>query len=352
MKWKLKFLLLLLFASLFFGIFSAPAMAVEGATAQWTTDLRFTQGSGCTLSTGSPDYIANNGSTECSIYNFTVYGSNMANGWAVDSNSYIEYIFALYNYTNNNSNDAYFERINQVLNASTSLSIVDINGYQIDASSSLLKILVKANSSGTMSGFTRFDDLKFTLQPGEVLRAMRATKWIISSNDVSAVVNAINQNKATIDEILVQLNWNNNLTNVQLEELRKIVASSNGTVEAINNINDNQQQAGEQAQSDADQASNQAQSDADQATATMFQTLGDIVGAFKDTPATDCTINGDLGHVNMGTLNFCQGEIGPLRPIIRAVLYLAMSVATYKILMWVVGAIAGLVNWVQTGGKE
>lgn len=117
-------------------------------------------------------------------------------------------------------------------------------------------------------------------------------------------------------------------------------------------INNQQQDAGEQAQSDGNQASNQAQSDADQATATIFQTLGDIVGAFKDTPATDCTINGDLGHVNMGTLNFCQGEIGPLRPIIRAVLYLAMSVATYKILMWVVGAIAGLVNWVQTGGKE
>lgn len=119
-------------------------------------------------------------------------------------------------------------------------------------------------------------------------------------------------------------------------------------------VNDQQQQAGEQAQTDGQNASNQAQQQTDQQTATAFQTIGNILGAITDTPAGDCSITGDMGNINMGNLNLCQAEIEPIRPIIRAVLYLVMALATYKIMMWVLGSIAGLINWVQTGneGKE
>lgn len=117
-------------------------------------------------------------------------------------------------------------------------------------------------------------------------------------------------------------------------------------------VNEQQQQAGEQAQQDGQQGSNQAQSDADTNTATMFQTVGNILGAITDTPAGDCSLNGNMGNLDLGNLNLCQAEIEPIRPIIRAVLYLVMALATYKIMIWVIGAIAGLINWVQTGNDS
>ena len=121
-----------------------------------------------------------------------------------------------------------------------------------------------------------------------------------------------------------------------------------------NDINNQQEQAGEQAQQEGNTAGNQAGEQAQQETATMFQTIGNILGAITDTPPGDCTITGNMGNLNMGNLNLCVAEIEPIRPIIRAVIYLVMALATYKILMWVIGAIAGLINWVQTGneGKE
>lgn len=119
-------------------------------------------------------------------------------------------------------------------------------------------------------------------------------------------------------------------------------------------INQEQTQAGQQAQQDGQNASNQAQQQTEQQTATAFQTIGNILGAITDTPPGDCSITGNMGHLDMGNLNLCQAEIEPIRPVIRAVLYLVMALATYKIMMWVLGSIAGLINWVQTGneGKE
>lgn len=121
--------------------------------------------------------------------------------------------------------------------------------------------------------------------------------------------------------------------------------------ESVSTVNQEQQQAGEQAQQDGQNASNQAQQQTEQATATAFEQIGSILGAITDTPAGDCTITGDMGHINMGNLNLCQAEIEPIRPVIRAVLYLVMALATYKIMMWVIGSIAGLINWVQTGNE-
>lgn len=124
--------------------------------------------------------------------------------------------------------------------------------------------------------------------------------------------------------------------------------------ESVTTVNQEQQQAGEQAQQDGQNASNQAQQQTEQQTATAFQTIGNILGAITDTPPGDCSITGNMGHLDMGNLNLCQAEIEPIRPVIRAVLYLVMALATYKIMMWVLGSIAGLINWVQTGneGKE
>lgn len=121
----------------------------------------------------------------------------------------------------------------------------------------------------------------------------------------------------------------------------------------IDSVNQQQQQQGQQAQDAAINTIREQDQNAQQETQGMFQTIGDIVNAFKDTPpSADCTITGTLGKLGNINMNFCQGNIEPLRPIIRASIYLGMSIATFKLLMWIIGAIAGLANYVQTGNEE
>lgn len=153
-------------------------------------------------------------------------------------------------------------------------------------------------------------------------------------------------NTDMVEWIVVNLN-SNNMGTILVEPITEFEA-----LKGADTINQQQQEAGEQAQQDGQQGSNQAQSDADTNTATMFQTVGNILGAITDTPAGDCSLNGNMGNLDLGNLNLCQAEIEPIRPIIRAVLYLVMALATYKIMIWVIGAIAGLINWVQTGNDS
>lgn len=114
--------------------------------------------------------------------------------------------------------------------------------------------------------------------------------------------------------------------------------------------NDQQKQEGQQAQNDGQTGANQSQQQTEATGTTMLQTAGNIVGILTDTQAGSCIINGNMGNINLGQMNFCQGDIGPLRPVITIIVNLIFGIATFKIFIFLIGIMLELFAQF-TGGK-
>lgn len=115
--------------------------------------------------------------------------------------------------------------------------------------------------------------------------------------------------------------------------------------------NDQQKQEGQQAQQEGQTGSNASQETVDQGSQTMLQGAQTILGVITDTPAGNCNISGNMGNIDLGQLNFCEGNIDALRPIIRIIVNLVMGVATWKIFTFLLGTMVALFLSF-TGGRK
>lgn len=113
-----------------------------------------------------------------------------------------------------------------------------------------------------------------------------------------------------------------------------------------------EKQAGEEAEQQAEEETGKAGEDTEEAGQTFLQLGQGVIDIFTNTPATNCIITGDLGHIDMGELNFCQGKQAVFTPIFRVIVNLVFAFATFKLAMWVLGAIIEVTTFVMGGGKE
>lgn len=128
---------------------------------------------------------------------------------------------------------------------------------------------------------------------------------ITAKVDQSGTINAMNQNTTAINNAAnqahkdsqAQLDWEKEQAKKEEEQRKKDEQSA--------------QNSGNQSQTDADQS----QSDVDNASASLFS----IINGVKDTilqgsDKGDCTISGNFGFFDVGTINLCTGG-GAVRPI-------------------------------------
>lgn len=115
--------------------------------------------------------------------------------------------------------------------------------------------------------------------------------------------------------------------------------------------NEQQKQEGQQAQQDGQTGGNTSQETVNQGSQTMLQGAQTILGVITDTPAGTCNISGNMGNIDLGQLNLCEGNIEPLRPIIRIIVNLVMGVATWKIFTFLLGTMVQLFLSF-TGGRK
>lgn len=112
--------------------------------------------------------------------------------------------------------------------------------------------------------------------------------------------------------------------------------------ESVSTVNQEQQQAGEQAQQDGQNASNQSQTEATNQGTSLINGASNIIGALTDTTAGTCNINMNMGLIDLGTQNFCQGDIGPIRPIIATITNILFAFVSLKVFMFLIGVMFGL----------
>lgn len=116
-------------------------------------------------------------------------------------------------------------------------------------------------------------------------------------------------------------------------------------------INEEQQQAGQQAQQEGNTGSDASQESVTQGSQTMLQGAQTILGVITDTPAGTCNISGNMGNIDLGQLNFCEGNFDQLRPVIRIIVNLVMGVATWHIFTFLLGTMTALFLSF-TGGRK
>lgn len=119
----------------------------------------------------------------------------------------------------------------------------------------------------------------------------------------------------------------------------------------------NEINSGNQAQSDGNTAGNQAQSDASTAGTSLISGASSIIGALTDTAAGTCNVNMNMGILDLGTQNFCQGDIGPIRPIIATITNVLFAFVSLRVFIFLIGVMFGLFDQflgtkTETGGTN
>lgn len=90
------------------------------------------------------------------------------------------------------------------------------------------------------------------------------------------------------------------------------------------------EQKTEEASNEGEENSAQADQDNEQASENVIGVISDIVGAFNTAP-TNCTLPADLGNINMGNINLCQGKPGEMAQIINIVGSIIIVYACYRV---------------------
>lgn len=139
----------------------------------------------------------------------------------------------------------------------------------------------------------------------------------------------------------------NDLEDGQLTPTQVETALDNALNDALDEEKNQIQDASDDAQDAADEAQDTVESD----TATITQQIGNIIGAITDTPATNCEINGNMGNVNLGTMNMCQGMPQEIRTRIG---YITSGVLALAILRLAYSLVQAYVAYITsfTGGND
>lgn len=91
-------------------------------------------------------------------------------------------------------------------------------------------------------------------------------------------------------------------------------------------VNNQQQEAGEQAQSDGNTASDSSQQQADSTGTTLLGAFQSFVGAISSASPTSCVINANIGDFKMGNADLCSLTVPPAVKTIGSILLIAFCV--------------------------
>lgn len=137
------------------------------------------------------------------------------------------------------------------------------------------------------------------------------------------------------------INQNNTMINNQQQIINNQNAQAQQDQQDRDNISDTKD--------DGDDASDDAQADSEQAMSNFFGVINLFIGSLQ-TPATDCKVRSDLGHLDLGVLDFCSGKPNEFIPIIRVAILLVMAIPVYLICRRIIDDFINITVFAQ-GGK-
>lgn len=159
------------------------------------------------------------------------------------------------------------------------------------------------------------------------LHSSHTITWV--EQNPTSIVYTNNLNDALLSQQIAQ-------NEVMIENQSRIINAQNATTDAVNNLNDTINQQNQQNQQDRQELENTSSSaenasdDSSQAVTDASSSLLVIMGNFIDIilhpPSSDCSIDADMGHMDLGQIDLCQLPVPPAVGTIATVLLIALLI--------------------------
>ena len=264
-----------------------------------------------TYSTNNSDNCNNTSSTVYIQYirtsSFDVHTGNM--------------IFAIpfQNSENNNSLDAYVPvNMNAAFyispGAGASVTVLDAEVVQNSNSQSTLYILVNSNGKYTNTRLTFSSPNYIQMKPHECIENGFVTDVGIDTvqlQDISGQLTTISN----------YLTWINTSLNDIKNRPPAPTAQENADAMA-DEEEERTQSASDDAQSGADDSSEEAEA----ATSGLISIIGGFVSAITNASPSNCNLNGNMGHLNMGLMDMCALPVPTFVQIIGSIILILVCI--------------------------
>lgn len=228
--------------------------------------------------------------------------------YTYSAGDYISVNLTFSNWAENNSLDSYFTSLYSADNyaplISTNLSQEGGVGkveliFYVNTDSYRNAVTLVSNHN---SGFNLFANECVYTNPSIVYRTSTLN---VNVNNISQadIINAINNHVNYLNDI----QWD-------LQAIISYLRDTGGdAASAVNDLAEQQQANREEDQQNLEDAQTDAQTDASSSSAdatasgqTLLQAFSSFVTALANASPSNCNINADMGHLNLGTINLCQ----------------------------------------------
>lgn len=88
----------------------------------------------------------------------------------------------------------------------------------------------------------------------------------------------------------------------------------------MSQINNEQKEAAEDAAADSQTSGSSSQSDAQSATSSLISVITSGIGAITSASASNCVINADMGHFDMGSIDLCANPVPAFMQVIGSII--------------------------------
>lgn len=205
-----------------------------------------------------------------------------------------------------NSNTVSFESVSSTTRGSTTVRLYRLLSFWTGGTdiSAGLQIL-PPNGTGAWTNTGAYQVASFTI-------------YRVNNSDATntQIVNAINSQSQSLNNINNAINTLNNSTNsngVKLDEINNSIQEQNDKENAaIDNIDN--------------QSTSDIQGTDDSNTTSLIGLFSSFVSALSSASATNCNINGDMGNIDLGTLNFCRDAPPAIVQIIGSIFLIVLFV--------------------------
>lgn len=281
------------------------------------------------------------GSNLCNLYHFNITGISSPFQVADKDIIMVRAIVA-----NNAQNDAVdvsgggnvYGEINGAI-----LTIVDFSYYQLSNSQGMATWAFLVNGDSTINGPLNLKTVTgqqiFTIFPGEGIQSgginvyrttVKSTDRIINSVEAinSAIASAL-QNQVDIKNWVIEVTDRQDDQKQYLQTIEQLLRGISQNSDA-GQVLERQRQEDEdnlnQAQEDADTAGSDSSAEADTQGQSLLQAFISFVGAITNASPSNCNINGNMGRMNLGTINLCAISPPPAFQVISSIVVIGFCV--------------------------
>lgn len=226
---------------------------------------------------------------------------------------YLTFPLYVFNNQNNNSSDA---TIQSLAVSASGFDLVDVDLSQLSGSVGVVFITLRSYTNNTTTTFlltSTTGNAFANLQYGEYLASGVGTHWRPSSSvDYSQAIQSV------VNAIQSSPNYSQSLNDIN---------------NSINNINSDVEDATQDAADDSATAGDQSSADAASATTGFISAIGGFVSAITNASPSNCNINANLNHLNLGVLDLCAMPVPSYITIIGSIIAI-MLVIPFCIVMF------------------